>query len=316
MTLRRFLAACSIALLCLTACGRRQGLVPNAPTGPQLAKYERILAEQASLNRVPPALLVAIIMVESGGNPRAVSPSGNIGLMQIKRTTAAGYGVTDLYDPVENIKAGARYLHDLLVRFRYNIPLAVAGYNAGAMAVVNARGIPAHTQPYVDRVMGIYNGLPRRAASGACNPADDEPVSTDVKNEANIGGIILGGQPDAADVASGRYGTIINCRPAEEEGNVTGDLVRGTGISYTNIPFTADTLAKEHIDRMRAALDAAKGTTLVHCQGGTRAAVAVAIVLAERAGHGADHVRVALEEAGYDIKGRPYERFIENYFKA
>jgi len=136
-----------------------------------------------------------------------------------------------------------------------------------------------------------------------------------VKKESSIGGIVVGGQPDASDVGSGRFGTIVNCRPPEEEGNVTGDLVRGTGIAYTHIPFTADTLAKEHIDRMRDALRDARGTTLVHCNGGTRAAVAVAVVLAERAGQGAKDVRAALDAAGFDITGRPYERFIETYFK-
>jgi uncharacterized protein (TIGR01244 family) len=135
-----------------------------------------------------------------------------------------------------------------------------------------------------------------------------------VKNESSIGGIVVGGQPDASDIGSGRFGTIVNCRPPDEDGNVTGELVRGTGIAYTNIPFTADTLAKEHIDRMRDALEGARGTTLVHCNGGTRAAVAVAVVLAERAGQGAQQVREALDAAGFDITGRPYERFIAQYF--
>ena len=63
------------------------------------------------------------------------------------------------------------------------------------------------------------------------------------------------------------------------------------------------------------ALATARGTTLVHCNGGTRAAVAVAVVLAERAGQGAKEARAALDGAGFDISGRPYERFIENYFK-
>lgn len=174
MTLR-WITACSIALLCLTACGRRQGLVPNAPTSAQLASFKTALLQQATINRVPPALIAAIIMVESGGNPHAVSSSGNIGLMQLKRTTAASYGVTNLYDPVENIKAGARYLHDLLVRFHNDIPLAVAGYNAGAMAVQNAHGIPACSRSYVDRVMALYRELPRIAAGIECNPDPDDP---------------------------------------------------------------------------------------------------------------------------------------------
>jgi protein tyrosine phosphatase (PTP) superfamily phosphohydrolase (DUF442 family) len=65
---------------------------------------------------------------------------------------------------------------------------------------------------------------------------------------------------------------------------------------------------------MRAVLDGATGTTLVHCQGGTRAAVAVAIVLAERAGQGAADVVAAVEGAGFEIAGRPYEGFIASYF--
>ena len=57
---------------------------------------------------------------------------------------------------------------------------------------------------------------------------------------------------------------MINVRPDDEPGNVTADLVRGTGIAYTSIPYTADTLARHHVDAMRDALDAAGGTTLVH----------------------------------------------------
>jgi uncharacterized protein (TIGR01244 family) len=136
-----------------------------------------------------------------------------------------------------------------------------------------------------------------------------------MKNEAVIGGIVVGGQPDAADIASGRYTTVINCRPASEEGNVTADLVAGTNIHYASVPFTGNTLAKEHIDEIRSILDTAPGTTLVHCNGGTRAAVAVAIVNAERAGQGAEDVAKAIDAAGFDIKDRPYEAFIQKYFE-
>jgi uncharacterized protein (TIGR01244 family) len=135
-----------------------------------------------------------------------------------------------------------------------------------------------------------------------------------MKNEAVIGGIVVGGQPDAADIASGRYTTIINCRPASEEGNVTAELVASTDIRYAPVPFTGTTLANQHIDQIRSILDGATGTTLVHCNGGTRAAVAVAIVNAERAGQGAEDVVKAIEAAGFDIKDRPYEAFIEKYF--
>lgn len=135
-----------------------------------------------------------------------------------------------------------------------------------------------------------------------------------VKNEGVIGGVVLGGQPDAEDIASGRFKTVINCRPDAEEGNVTEELVHGTGIQYTSIPYTAETLSKAHVRQMRDALDKATGTTLVHCQGGTRAAVTVAIAQAERAGKGAKDAVAAIEAAGFEIKGRSYEQFIEKYF--
>lgn len=136
-----------------------------------------------------------------------------------------------------------------------------------------------------------------------------------MKNEAVIGGVVVGGQPDTSDVASGRYTTIINCRPSNEEGNVTEALVRGTDIRYASVPFTGNTIAKEHVDQIRTILDTATGTTLVHCNGGTRAAVAVAIANAERAGQGAADVVTAIEAAGFDIKDRPYEAFIRTYFE-
>jgi uncharacterized protein (TIGR01244 family) len=133
-----------------------------------------------------------------------------------------------------------------------------------------------------------------------------------MENEAKLGPVTVGGQPGPADVA--RFQTIVNCRPDSEPGNVTAELVRGTAIRYTGIPFTADTLSRRQIDEMRAALDAATGETLVHCMGGTRAAVAVAVVQAERAGKGAAEAIAACEAAGFGVKGRPYEAFITNYF--
>ncbi len=83
-----------------------------------------------------------------------------------------------------------------------------------------------------------------------------------MKNEATIGGIVVGGQPDADELA--RFSTVVNVRLDEEPGNVSADLLRGSATAYTSIPYTGDTIAIEHIERMRAALDAATGPTLVH----------------------------------------------------
>ena len=133
-------------------------------------------------------------------------------------------------------------------------------------------------------------------------------------NEAVIGGIVVGGQPDAKDIESGNYAVVINCRPDDEPGNVTAELVRGTPTIYASVPFTGDTLARTHIDQIRKVLDDIEGPAMMHCQGGTRAAVAAAIITAEREGKGADAAIAAIEAAGYDIAGRSYEQFIAKYF--
>jgi soluble lytic murein transglycosylase-like protein len=79
--------------------------------------------------------------------------------MQIKPATAARYGVTDLFDPVQNITAGTRYLHDLLVRFHQDLRLAVAAYRTGPAAVNESGGVPAGAKNYVERVMGFYETI-------------------------------------------------------------------------------------------------------------------------------------------------------------
>ncbi len=157
-----------------TGCSHRNDLVPEvaatsspsagptqAPITPtaRLEHYATIIREQAERYHVPSALVGAIVAVESGGNPRAQSPSGAQGLMQLKPTTAAPYGITDLFDPEANITAGTRYLHDLLERFHQNITLAVAAYKMGPAAVHPDAGVPTASRTYVDRVMTWYNAI-------------------------------------------------------------------------------------------------------------------------------------------------------------
>jgi protein tyrosine phosphatase (PTP) superfamily phosphohydrolase (DUF442 family) len=85
-----------------------------------------------------------------------------------------------------------------------------------------------------------------------------------MKNEAIIGGIIVGGQPDAADLGSGRFAHVINVRPDDEPGNNSAELLRGSNAAYTSVPYTGDTIGVEHVERIRAAIDAHPGTTLIH----------------------------------------------------
>ncbi len=128
---------------------------PRHPTGNALlADLARMTAERYGVN---PKLVAAVIEVESGWNPRAVSPKGAKGLMQLMPKTAARFGVRDIFDPHENVDAGTRYLRLLLDLFGGNVRLALAAYNAGEEAVTKYGGIPpyAETQAYVPKVLSL-----------------------------------------------------------------------------------------------------------------------------------------------------------------
>ena len=126
------------------------------------AQYDTIIETAASSAAVEPNLLRAVIVVESGFNSRAVSKRGAVGLMQLMPATASRFGVSNPYDPQENIHAGARYLKFLMNRFGQNVRLALAAYNAGEEAVERNGGqIPpfSETLAYVPKVMKIYRML-------------------------------------------------------------------------------------------------------------------------------------------------------------
>ena len=174
-TVRLRAVAMALLLAVVTGCSRKHGMIPDVPATGAILQFARFVNEQATQNRIAPGLLYAIIAVESGGNPRAMGRSGSIGLMQLKPATAAHYGVSDLFDPAANIMAGARYLRDLLTRFRGDIPLALAAYNSGPSAVLAAHGIPAASREYVNRVLAIYQSAQPRAALDPVDPAADPP---------------------------------------------------------------------------------------------------------------------------------------------
>jgi len=117
--------------------------------------YDQLIEEHAAANRLRPDLVRAVIQVESGFNPRAVSPKGALGLMQLMPGTARDLGVANPFDPTENIRGGSVYLRQLLERFGNNEELALAAYNAGPEAV-NRYGqrVPPYreTRSYVQKV--------------------------------------------------------------------------------------------------------------------------------------------------------------------
>ena len=133
---------------------------PSGPMSRSAPTIDSHIREAAYRYGVSEQLVTAVIRVESGFNPRAVSPKGARGLMQLMPATASQLGVRDVFDPVENIDGGVRHLRGLMERFENNLPLALAAYNAGEGAVAQYRGIPPYpeTQQYVTRILRIVGG--------------------------------------------------------------------------------------------------------------------------------------------------------------
>jgi soluble lytic murein transglycosylase-like protein len=126
------------------------------------AQFDGMITGAAKAATIQAALVRAVIVVESGFNPRAVSKKGAIGLMQLQPATAKRYGVKNIYDPEQNVRAGAHYLSDLLTRFDSNLELALAAYNAGEEAVERyGRHVPPfrETMSYVPSVLRVYQRL-------------------------------------------------------------------------------------------------------------------------------------------------------------
>lgn len=126
-------------------------LLSTLPYGPAIHRT-------AARYGIDPLLLASIVEIESGFDPEAVSSRGAAGLMQVMPSTAGTAGPADLCDPELNLDAGARYLRSLLNRFRGDLELALAAYNAGPGNVRRYGGVPPfrETRRYVDKVLEIY----------------------------------------------------------------------------------------------------------------------------------------------------------------
>jgi cell wall-associated NlpC family hydrolase len=150
------------------------GTTATAPTNTQ---YDTLIQQAARDQGVDPALLKGLVQAESGFNPASVSSVGAQGLTQLMPDTAKGLGVTNSFDPLQNLEGGARFLAGALKRFGGNEQLALAAYNAGPGAVERYGGIPpyAETQAYVPRVLGYANEY--RAQGFGQSPATT-PAST------------------------------------------------------------------------------------------------------------------------------------------
>jgi soluble lytic murein transglycosylase-like protein len=137
------------------------------------AQWAQLIRQTADHLQLEERWLHAIISVESGYNPRALSSKGAIGLMQVMPATGLRFGVSELGNPQQNLLAGGRYLRSLHTRFNGRMTLVLAAYNAGEGAVLKYRNtIPPYreTRAYIEKVMRAYNagaaeqGLNRKQA--------------------------------------------------------------------------------------------------------------------------------------------------------
>ncbi len=162
-------------------------LVPMPST--KLALLVERWADERGLD---PRLVQAVVQVESGYNPRALSNKGAIGLMQLMPGTARDLRVDDPWNPDQNVSGGTEYLRRMLDFFSGDLELALAAYNAGPQAVLEHAGIPpyAQTQAYVRKVLCLYEG----ACGGAGDPAPSGP-GVRIGRDAE-GRIVLSGGPN------------------------------------------------------------------------------------------------------------------------
>ncbi len=129
-----------------------------------MSKYGDLIDAAAAETKLDSALIASVIQAESSGNPHAHSHAGAKGLMQLADSTAGDYGVTNAFDPEQNIKAGSRFLATLMDRFQ-DLKLALAAYNAGPGNVDKYGGLPpfSETQNYVSKVIGLFEQATNRS---------------------------------------------------------------------------------------------------------------------------------------------------------
>ncbi len=153
---------------------------PADPIGAAIhPAISRAVNQAAAEHALPPELVRSVIKVESNYNPFAVSPKGARGLMQLIPATARRFGVSDSFDPVENIRGGARYLRYLLDLYGGNYTLALAAYNAGENAVARYGDVPPYpeTQNYVSLVRRELQAETEAAPPSPAPPSPAPPAN-------------------------------------------------------------------------------------------------------------------------------------------
>jgi len=132
----------------------------NSVTDEKLKDMDETISKAAATYKIPEAFIRAVVTVESSYKVKALSYKGAMGLMQLMPGTAADMGVTDPYDPYQNIMGGTRFLRILANRFNGDMPKVLAAYHAGGRAVATSNGIPYRgSAGYVRKVLDNYYRL-------------------------------------------------------------------------------------------------------------------------------------------------------------
>lgn len=137
------------------------GIVPSKQSMERLEQFDEHIEEAAKRYGVDKGLIKSVIIAESAGNAKAVSPAKAKGLMQLIDSTATSMGVQNVWDPRQNIMGGTKYLSEMLRQYNGDVKLALAGYNAGPANVEKYNGVPPfeETKTYITRVLGYLNHL-------------------------------------------------------------------------------------------------------------------------------------------------------------
>ena len=161
-------------------------VVPARMAKPQSLKPQdlnQVINTISDRHHIDPDFISSVIHAESGFNPRAVSPKGAQGLMQLMPGTASKLGVSNAFDPRANVEGGTRYLTELLQRYNFDVIKALAAYNAGPLRVQKYGGVPPYqeTRAYVARIVRDYNrkkvAQRKAAAATAKNNRRQKPLT-------------------------------------------------------------------------------------------------------------------------------------------
>jgi hypothetical protein len=153
------------------------GTAASSLKAAQPVNLDQVVKDASGKHSIDPDFINSVIHAESGFNTRAVSPKGAQGLMQLMPGTASNLGVNNAFDATANVDGGTRYLRSLLEKYKYDVPKALAAYNAGPHRVDQYHGVPPYleTRAYVARIIREYNKKKLAEQKAAAAPRKSKP---------------------------------------------------------------------------------------------------------------------------------------------